>query len=191
MNLVAFWIFVRIHSTIGIKSTRTANQEETMKLCTLAAATFVLATGFAGPAFAGDDAKTIAQRLDDQWIAAYNKNEADALTNLYTTDAVLLPQGSPQPIMRANNIHKFMSDMLKQKLEHMVLPVAEANMLDPKSLYQAGTWEADAGRQHLTGTYMSVIVHDGTNWKYRADTWNMMPVEPAVAASSTTTSPNK
>jgi hypothetical protein len=68
----------------------------------------------------------------------------------------------------------------------MVLPVAEANMIDLKSLYQAGTWAADAGGQHVTGTYMSVVVQDGANWKYRADTWNMMP-PPAVAAASATT----
>ena len=107
----------------------------------------VLALTFAvvAPAFAADDAKTIAQRLDDKWIEAYSKNDAAALTALYTADAVLLPQGSAQPIIGASNIRKFMDEMIKQKLENMVLPVAQANMLDSKSLYQAGTWAADAG----------------------------------------------
>jgi uncharacterized protein (TIGR02246 family) len=150
----------------------------------------VLALTFAvvAPAFAADDAKTIAQQLDDKWIEAYSKNDAAALTALYTVDAVLLPQGSAQPIIGASNIHKFMDEMIKQKLENMVLPVAQANMLDSKSLYQAGTWAADAGGQHVVGTYMSVIVLDGANWKYRADTWNMMPPPPEVTGS---TSSNK
>jgi uncharacterized protein (TIGR02246 family) len=134
------------------------------------------------PAFA-DDAKTVAQRLDDKWVEAFNKNDPAALTALYTADAVLLPQGTDQPIIGANNIRKFMDEMVKQKLENMVLPVAEANMLDPKSLYQAGTWAADVEGQRVTGTYMSVIVQDGADWKYRADTWNMMP--PAASASAT------
>jgi uncharacterized protein (TIGR02246 family) len=136
------------------------------------------------PALA-DDAKTIAQRVDDQWIEAYNKKDAAALTALYTADAVLLPQGVDQPIIGESNIRKFMDEMVKQKLENMVLPVAEANMLDPKSLYQAGTWAADVAGQHVTGTYMSVIVQDGSNWKYRADTWNMMPPQAETTGSTT------
>ena len=145
----------------------------------------VLALTFAvvAPALA-DDPKTIAQRLDDKWLEAFNKKDAAALTALYTADAVLLPQGKDQPIIGANNIRNFMDEMIKDKLENMVLPVAEANMLDQKSLLQAGTWAADAGGQHVTGTYLSIVVQDGANWKYRADTWNMMP-PPAAAASAT------
>src|SRR6516165_9460926 len=95
----------------------------------------VLALTFAvvAPAFA-DDAKTIAQRVGEKWIEAFNKKDAAALTALYTADAVLLPQGTDQPIIGADNIRKFMDEMVKQKLENMVLPVAEANMIDAKSL---------------------------------------------------------
>jgi ketosteroid isomerase-like protein len=32
-----------------------------------------------------DDAKTIAQRLDDSWIAAYNKDDAAGVAALYAT----------------------------------------------------------------------------------------------------------
>ena len=79
-----------------------------------------------------------------------------------------------------------MDEMIKQKLDNMILPVAQANMLDQKSLYQAGTWAADAGGQHVSGTYMSVIVLDDANWKYRADTWNMMPAPPASEVTGST-----
>jgi uncharacterized protein (TIGR02246 family) len=135
------------------------------------------------PGFAADDAKTIAQRLDDSWVAAYNKNDAAAITGLYTADAALLPQGTAQPIFGASNIREYIDGMMKQKLNNLVLPVAEAKMLDPKTIYQVGTWTADAGDQHLMGTYMSVIVQDGANWKYVADTWNMMPPPAAAAAN--------
>lgn len=146
----------------------------------------VLALTFAvvAPAFA-EEAKTIAQRLDDKWLEAFNKKDAASLTSLYTADAVLLPQGIAEPIVGANNIRKFMDEMIKQKIENMVLPVTDANMIDPKSLYQAGTWAADAGGQQINGTYLSVIVQDGADWKYRADTWNMMPPPPAATASAT------
>jgi hypothetical protein len=95
-------------------------------------------------------------------------------------------QGKDQPVVGANNIRKFMDEMIKEKLENMVLPVAEANMLDQKSLYQAGTCAADVGGQHVTGTYMSVVVREGADCKYRADTWNMMPPPPGAAVSATT-----
>src|ERR1700737_3179836 len=152
----------------------------------------VLALTFAvvAPALA-DDPKTIAQRLDDKWLEAFNKKDAAALTALYTADAVLLPHGKDQPIIGTNNIRNFMDGMIKEKIENLVLPVAEANMLDQKSLYQAGTWAADAGGQHVTGTYMSVVVQEGANWKYRADTWNMMPPPPAESATTGSVSRNK
>jgi uncharacterized protein (TIGR02246 family) len=149
-------------------------------LCVLALTFAVIA-----PAFA-DDAKTIAQRLDDKWIEAFNKKDGAALTALYTADAVLLPQGVDQPIVGTENIRKFMDQMVKEKIENMVLPVAQATMIDPNSLYQAGSWTADAGGQQIKGTYLSVIVQDGSNWKYRADTWNMMPPPPATTGSAST-----
>ena len=150
----------------------------------------VLTFAVVAPAFA-DDPKTIAQRLDDKWIEAFNKKDAAALTALYTADAVLLPHGKDQPIIGANNIRNFMDGMIKEKLENLVLPVAQANMLDQKSLYQVGTWAADAGGQHVTGTYMSVVVQEGGDWKYRADTWNQMPPPDAAASATTGSSSTK
>lgn len=138
------------------------------------------------PAFA-EDAKTIAQRLDNKWLDAFNKKDAAALTDLYTADAVLLPQGTAEPIIGTEKIRRFMDQMVKENIENMVLPGTQANMLDPKSLYSAGTWAADSGGQKINGTYLSVIVQDGTSWKYRADTWNMMPPPPVTTGSAATT----
>ena len=59
-----------------------------------------------------DDAKTIAQRLDDSWIAAYEKGDAAALTGLYTSNAALLPHGVPQPIVGTKGINDFMDAVL-------------------------------------------------------------------------------
>jgi ketosteroid isomerase-like protein len=99
------------------------------------------------PAFAADDAKTIAQRLNNDWIEAFTKNNAAGLTSLYTKDAVLAPPGSAQPIIGADNIRKFFDEMLKAKLTNIAIPITEANMLDSKSLYQVGPWTAEAGRR--------------------------------------------
>ena len=148
------------------------------------------------PAFAADDAKTIAQRLNNDWIEAFTKNNAAGLTSLYTKDAVLAPPGSAQPIIGADNIRKFFDEMLKAKLTNIAIPITEANMLDSKSLYQVGPWTAEAGNEHLGGTYTDVIVQDGSEWRYRVGAWNMLPPpQPATAAAPTTSSgsstPNK
>jgi uncharacterized protein (TIGR02246 family) len=137
------------------------------------------------PALA-DDAKTIAQQISDKWIAAYNKKDAAALTALYAADAVLMPNGVAQPIIGTDNIRKYWEEFVKQPLDNAALPVSEANMLNSTSLYSLGTWSADAGGQHINGTWMSVFVQDGGSWKYRADTWNMVSPPAAATASATT-----
>jgi uncharacterized protein (TIGR02246 family) len=144
-----------------------------------------LTLAFVVPALA-DDAKTIAQQIGDKWLEAYNKKDVAALTALYTADAVLMPQGVAQPIIGTDNIRKFWEEFVKQPLDNGALPITEANMLSPTSLYQVGTWSADAGGQHIGGTWMSVLVQDAGTWKFRADTWNMMPPPAATTASATT-----
>ena len=81
-----------------------------------------------------DDAKTIAQRVDDSWIAAYNKDDAAGVAALYASDAALLPQGTAQPIIGASKIREFLDGFMKQKVSNLVLPVTEARMLDARDL---------------------------------------------------------
>lgn len=147
-----------------------------------------LLLGIATPAFAADDAKTIAERGAAKWVESYNKGDAAALTALYTTDAVLLPQGSDQPIVGAAAIRKFFDDWLKQRLSNGSIPVSEAKMIDQNHLWAAGTWSGDVPGQnggsatHVGGTWLNVMTLDGAEWKLSADTWNMMP-PPATSAA--------
>jgi hypothetical protein len=66
-----------------------------------------------------DDAKTIAQRLDDSWIAAYNKDDAAGVAALYASDAALLPQGTAQPVIGASKIREFLDGFMKQKVSNL------------------------------------------------------------------------
>jgi hypothetical protein len=96
-------------------------------------------------------------------------------------------------VLNPSSAEKVFANSWMGKLGNMVLSVAQASMLDPKSPYQADTWAADVGGGHVSGPHMSVIVLDGVSWKYRADTWNMMP-PPSVAAApevTVSTSSNK
>jgi ketosteroid isomerase-like protein len=103
-----------------------------------------------------------------------------ALTALYSKDATLLPQGVAEPLM-GESISKYFDSAVKQRLVKLALPVAEAKMISSDSLFDAGTWTAEvpgekgAAATPLSGTYLTVWYREGSAWRIRADTWNMMP----------------
>jgi uncharacterized protein (TIGR02246 family) len=158
-------------------------------------AALALTLSVAAPAFA-EDAVSLSQQMNEQWRAAYNKGDAAALAAMYTDDAVMMPQGVAQPIVGREGIRKFLDGWLKQRLDNGALPVTEAKMLDDKTLFTAGAWSgeipatATAPKTKVGGTYLTIAVRDGTQWRLRADTWNMMPppaAQPATAAATATT----
>jgi uncharacterized protein (TIGR02246 family) len=142
--------------------------------------TIALVIAVAGPAFA-QDAKSIAEQGNQKWIQAYAAGDAAALTALYAKDAVLLPQGVAEPMTGEANIRKFYEDSVKQRLTNVFLPVTEAKMIGADTMFDLGTWAADAPREngrpttHLSGTYLNVWQREGSEWRLRADTFNMMP----------------
>lgn len=155
-------------------------------------AALALTLSVAAPAFA-EDAGTIAKQMGDQWMEAYNKGDAAALAALYTSDAVLMPQGVAQPIVGRAEIQKFFTGWLQQKLENGAIPASQATLLNDKTLITAGTWSgeipatASAPKATVGGTYLTIAVQEGAQWHVRAETWNMMPppaAQPATAATS-------
>jgi uncharacterized protein (TIGR02246 family) len=135
-----------------------------------------------------EDAKSILESGLAKWNQTYQKGDAAALTALYTSDAALLPDGSAQPIVGATAIRQFFDGWLKQRLENTAINLNDARNIDPKTIWAYGTWSGDIPGQngssptHVGGTWMSVSVQDGADWKLRADTWNMMPPPAATAA---------
>jgi uncharacterized protein (TIGR02246 family) len=156
-----------------------------------------LALALTGPATAADDAVSIVDQINQAWIQAANKGDAAALTSLYAKDAILLPQGVAEPVTGEANIRKFFDAMVAgPKLDNFAVTVAETKMLDPKTMFVGGTWSGEFPGQnggasvHTNGTWLAVDVLDGSAWKIRADTWNMMPppsAQPATAAVPATT----
>jgi uncharacterized protein (TIGR02246 family) len=140
------------------------------------------------PAFAADDAMTVAKRINDQWIAAYNNGDAAGMAKLYTSDAIFLPPEAQTPIKGTQGIENYYQEMIKAKLTNMAIPVTDAQMIDAKSVFAAGTWSSDMGQQHLSGLWMTLLQQEGSDWKFKADTWNMPPPPaPGSTASTNTT----
>ena len=140
----------------------------------------VLGAFFAGPAF-GDDAVSIVQNVSQKWEKAYHARDATALTALYTKNAVLLPQGVDHPLSGEGAIHKYYEDAAKETINNFSVRTTEGKMIGSDTAYGAGTWSADVPGQggsasmHVIGTFLSVVARDGSDWRLKADTWNMMP----------------
>ena len=146
----------------------------------LSLAAVTLFAALAGSAFA-QNAKSIAEQGNQKWVKAYNASDASALTMLYAKDAILLPPGIPEPLRGHAGIEKFFDGMVKQHVDKFVLLVTEARMIGPDTLYDAGPWSGDvpgangAAAMHIAGTYLNIWVHEGSDWRLQADTWNMIP----------------
>ena len=141
-----------------------------------------LAVAVIAPAVAADDAMSIAKQLSQNYVQATNKGDAANLTSLYAKDAILLPQGVAEPIVGEANIRKFFDrDVAGPKPDKFSLTVAEATMIDSKTMFVAGTWGGEVPGQnggastHIGGTWLTVDVLEGPAWKIRAATRNLLP----------------
>jgi DNA-binding winged helix-turn-helix (wHTH) protein/ketosteroid isomerase-like protein len=129
------------------------------------------------PAFV-QDARTIAEQITDKWEQAVNAGDAAALTALYTKDAALLPHGVATPQIGEISIRRYFDDFVKITRCNLLLLVTESKMLNPDGVFMVGTWSADVSGKnggastHLCGTYSSIFVREGSDWRCRADTWN-------------------
>lgn len=59
-----------------------------------------------------EDLRAAMEADNTQWLAAFNANTPAALSAMYTTDAMVLPQGS-QPVNGRQAIGQFWEDLLK------------------------------------------------------------------------------
>jgi uncharacterized protein (TIGR02246 family) len=144
----------------------------------------LLTIAVVAPTFAADDLSTAVKRLNDQWLAAYNKDDAAGLTKLYTSDATLVPPDVEKPINGSQGIQSYFEGMLKQKLSNAAIPVIDVKQLDSKTVYVTGSWSGVAGQQKIGGLWVNILTQEGSDWKIRLDTWNMPP-PPATATGST------
>lgn len=118
-----------------------------------------LAIVIAGIAKAADE-KQIVQNANKQWLSAFNSGNAAALPGMYTTDAVLLADGSA-PITGRQDIQKYWEGALKMGLkDHTFAPIIVKQ--DEKTAYQAATWtlmapKESGGSTQATGSAVHVF----------------------------------
>ena len=75
--------------------------------------------------------------IPDRWAAWPG---ISTLTSLYAKDAILLPQGVAEPVTGEADIRKFFDAMAAgPKLDNFTVTEAEANMVDPKTIFVGDT----------------------------------------------------
>src|SRR6185437_13197526 len=57
--------------------------------------------------------KAAIQKLNDAWMAAFNKGDAAAVAAMYTDDAYMLPAGAPL-VKGRDDIQKFLAQSVQQ-----------------------------------------------------------------------------
>jgi uncharacterized protein (TIGR02246 family) len=119
----------------------------------------IVTTVIAG-AVQAEDGKQIVQAANTQWLSAFNSGKAAALPAMYTTDAILLADGSA-PITGRDGIQKYWEGALKMGLkDHTFTPIAIKQ--EGKVAYQAATWTIMApkeggGSTQATGSAVHVL----------------------------------
>ena len=126
----------------------------------------------ASPAWA--QAKSSIEKLNAEWMAAFNKGDAKALAAMYTPDAYVLPAGA-EMAKGHNAIEKFWGGAVKQ-LGDAKLTTVDVQSLGPGAAREIGTFSFKTKAQppeQVTGKYVVVWRKMGGQWQLATDIWNM------------------
>jgi uncharacterized protein (TIGR02246 family) len=142
-------------------------EEKIMRFAMLATVSLFLA----GPALAQD--KATIEKLNDGFVAAFNKGDFAALGSMYTEDAYLLPPGSPM-FKGRSNVQAFWT-RAGEAIGEVKLTTVDVKPLGGDAAREIGTFALTtkgAQPQQLTGKYVVVWQKVGGDWKLATDIWN-------------------
>jgi uncharacterized protein (TIGR02246 family) len=123
------------------------------------------------PALAQD--KATIQKLNDKFVAAFNKGDAAAIAAMYTNDAAVLPPGS-EIVKGKNAIQAFWKKSAEQ-LGDIKLITVDVKPLGNNAAREIGTVTLKTKAQppqDVSGKYVVVWNKTGREWKLDTDIWN-------------------
>jgi len=139
---------------------------------------------------AADEA--LVGEISKAWTAGYNAGDADAVANLYTEDAVVMPPGTPSLVGREAIRNFIASDAAASKAAGLTFNVSSSSMgVTPDLAWEHGTFTITdvSGATVDAGKYLSIFQKKDGKWMLYRDTWNsdMAPApapatEPAAAS---------
>ncbi len=136
---------------------------------------FLLSTLLSSSAFA-NDADTAIKASNLSFEYAINSGDANALTGLYTPDAVLLPP-TDETLAKPAAIRQFWEEALKDGIRNVKLANFDTR-IEGDTAYQALIWSAetsnaDGSTKYIGGNMVNIFSRqlDGS-WKPRMQSWN-------------------
>jgi len=140
-----------------------------MRRFTLLALCFGLLTT---PALAQTTAQI--QKLNDQWMAAFNKGDAAAVAAMYTIDAYVLPDGREMVKGRPAIEALWKQQMAGATVEKITtLDVKPLGANAAREIGTATMKTKDQPPQDVVVKYAVVWQKEGGQWKLLQDIWNM------------------
>lgn len=144
-------------------------------LCTALATLLASGPAYAQVARSEKDAIQAAAR---KFSAAYMRGDADAMTALYTRDAVIFPERS-DAISGHDALKRYWTVKPGQKItRHLLIPTDVT--VDGKHAYDHGIYEIEGERDGqswgpVRGKYLVVWRRESDGWKMQLDMWNSSP----------------
>ena len=119
--------------------------------------------------------------LDRRFSAAYVRGDADGMTELYTSDAVLFPEQSA-PITGREAIRRYWTLSPGRRITRHVVTPAQITV-DGRHAYEHGAFEIAGERDGkawgpFRGKYVVVWRREGGGWRMHLDIWNSGPQPP-------------
>lgn len=127
---------------------------------------------WAAPSLA--QSKADIQKLNDQWVAAFNKGDAAAVAAMYTQDATVLPAGAP--IVKGRAAIEAMWRQQAEKLQAVKIETTDVKPLGGNAARELGTATLRTKAQppqDIVVKYAVVWQKEGDHWKLMLDMWNM------------------
>ena len=148
-----------------------------MKQLLRAVAVTLVMTGTAHAQASRSDIAAITEAAR-QFSAAYMRGDADAITALYTRDAVIFPERS-DAISGPDALKRYWKHEPGQKVtRHRLIPTQVT--VDGKHAYDHGIYEIAGERNGkawgpVRGKYLVVWRREPDGWKMQLDMWNSGP----------------
>jgi uncharacterized protein (TIGR02246 family) len=125
----------------------------------------------AAPAVAQN--KATIEKLNDAWMAAFNKADAAAVAALYTEDAYVLPPGSA--MVKGRLAIEAFWRQAAQQMSDAKLTTVDVLPLGRSAAREIGTVTLKTKSQppqEVVGKYVVVWRKVGRDWKLATDIWN-------------------
>ena len=122
-------------------------------------------------AWAAETAEVGIQKSKDQLMAAFNKGDAAAISQIYTEKAYLLPPGSPM-ISGRDAIQGYWESGFKGGVKNLVLTTGKVDQFGDAAR-EIAKFSFDSKNGKVEGKYVAIWKPEYGAWRLDTDVWNM------------------